>query len=397
MARHKLTEKACKSISETGVHSDGDGLYLRVREGGSKNWIFVYRWHGKRAELGLGGYGTGAAPVSLARAREKAEAVRQQLARGEDPKAERRLANPKTFKDIMDDVIKTKTKGFRNAKHAAQWRTTLDTYATPLHDLAIGKVTVDDVVETLKPIWETIPETADRLRMRIAAVMDAAKARGLYVGDNPAAWRGNLQHLMSDRQTLSRGHHAALEYKDVPATMKTLRASSGVSARAVEFACLTGARSGEVRGATFSEIDFDAALWIIPKERMKPGREHRVPLCERAIEILRERKELATSDIIFEGGVAEKGVSDTAMVKSLRAASPDKTVTLHGLRSSLRDWAGDETHHPRDVIEMALAHVIKDKTEAAYRRKDALEKRRALMLDWAAFCNSENNANTAVA
>ncbi|MDI5926448.1 integrase arm-type DNA-binding domain-containing protein [Rhizobium leguminosarum] len=390
VVRHKLSEKACKSISEVGVHSDGDGLYLRVRVGGSKSWIFIYRWDGKRAELGLGGYGSGAAPVSLALAREKAEAVRQQLARGEDPKAERRSANPKTFKDIMDDVIKTKTKSFKNAKHRAQWRTTLDTYATRLHDIAISKVSVDDVVETLKPIWEEIPETADRLRMRIAAVMDAAKARGLYVGDNPAAWRGNLQHLMSDRQTLSRGHHAALAYADVPVTMKALRASLAVSARAVEFACLTGARSGEVRGAAWPEIDLDAALWIIPKERMKAGREHRVPLCERAIEILRERKELATSEIVFEGGNVGSPISDTAMVKVLRAASPDKSITLHGLRSSLRDWAGDETHHPRDVIEMALAHVVKDKTEAAYRRKDALEKRRLLMKDWAEFCGSAN-------
>ncbi len=179
----------------------------------------------------------------------------------------------------MDDVIKTKTKAFRNAKHRAQWRMTLDTYATHLHGIAIGKITVDDVVETLKPIWETIPETADRLRMRIAAVMDAAKARGLYIGDNPATWRGNLQHLMSDRQTLfARPPTPRWRYKDAPATMTTLRASSGVSARAVEFACLTGARSGEVRGAIWPEIDFDAALWVIPKERMKPGREHRVPL-----------------------------------------------------------------------------------------------------------------------
>lgn len=388
MARHKLTEKTCKSLIEPGIYGDGDGLWLRVRAGGSRQWVFIYRWAGKRAELGLGGYGTGTAPVSLALAREKAEAVRQRLARDEDPKTERKAKSGKTFLDIMNDVITTKTKGFKNAKHRQQWRNTLDTYATHLHPILISKVTVDDVVETLKPIWDTIPETADRLRMRIAAVMDAAKARGLYAGDNPAAWRGNLQHLLTERSGLVRGHHAALDYKDVPITMKALQASSAVSARAVEFACLTATRSGETRGAVWPEFDLEEKLWVIPKERMKAGREHRVPLCDRAVDILKERKELATSDVVFEGGVVGGSISDTAMVKSLRAASPDKTITLHGLRSSFRDWTGDTTTHPRDIVEMALAHAIKDATEAAYRRKDALEKRRLLMDDWAAFCAS---------
>jgi len=388
MARHKLTEKACKALTDPGIYGDGDGLWLRVRAGGSRQWVFIYRWAGKRAELGLGGYGTGTAPVSLALAREKAEAVRQRLARDEDPKTERKAKSGKTFLDIMNDVIKTKTKGFKNAKHRQQWRNTLDTYATHLHPILISKVTVDDVVETLKPIWDTIPETSDRLRMRIAAVMDAARARGLYVGDNPAAWRGNLAHLLPERQKLSRGHHAALAYDDVPVTMKVLRASSAVSARAVEFACLTATRSGETRGAVWPELDLDGKLWVIPKERMKAGREHRVPLSDRAVEILRAMKEVATSDLVFEGGNVGSPISDTAMVKVLRAASPDKTITLHGLRSSFRDWAGDTTQHPRDVVEMALAHTIADQTEAAYRRSDALAKRRLLMDSWGDYCGS---------
>lgn len=388
MARHKLTEKACKALIEPGIYGDGDGLWLRVRAGGSRQWVFIYRWQGKRAELGLGGYGTGTAPVSLSLAREKAEAVRQRLARDEDPKTERKAKSGKTFLDVMNDVIKTKTKGFKNAKHRQQWRNTLDTHAKPLHAVLISKVSVDDVVETLKPIWDTIPETADRLRMRIAAVMDAAKARGLFVGDNPAAWRGNLQHLLTERNGLVRGHHAALDYKDIPATMRALGKSSAVSARAAEFACLTATRSGETRGAVWPEFDLEEKLWVIPKERMKAGREHRVPLCDRAVAILTERKELATSNVVFEGGVVGGSISDTAMVKSLRAASPDKGITLHGLRSSFRDWTGDTTTHPRDIVEMALAHAIKDATEAAYRRKDALEKRRVLMDDWAAFCAS---------
>lgn len=384
MARHKLTEKQCKALSDVGIYSDGDGLYLRVRPGGSKQWAFVYRWQGKRAEIGLGGYGAGTAPVSLSLAREKAEALRTSLARGEDPKAARRTGA--TFADIMADVIAVKIKSGKNEKHRAQWSMTLKEYAKPLHDIPVAKITIDDVLRTLKPIWDTKPETADRTRMRIAAVLDAAKARGLFIGDNPAAWKGALETLLPARSKLSRGHHAALAYQDVPAVMKALKELSAVSARAVEFACLTACRSGEVRGATWSEIDIAARVWIIPKERMKAGAEHRVPLTERALTILEAQKQRATSELVFEGGKVGTSISDTAMVKSLRAASPDKDVTLHGLRSSFRDWAGDETHHPRDVIEMALAHTVRDKTEAAYRRQDALEKRRALMNDWGDFC-----------
>lgn len=210
----------------------------------------------------------------------------------------------------------------------------------------------------------------------------------MYKGENPAEWKNNLKHLIPSRQTLSRGHHAALDYKLVPETIAILQQSSAVSARAVEFACLTAARSGEVRGATWDEIDFSEALWIIPPERMKAAREHRVPLTARAVAILATMKAIATSQVVFEGGVPGKGISDTAMVKSLRAASPDKSITLHGLRSSFRDWAGDTTTHPREVVEMALAHSIGNKVEAAYRRKDALEKRRALMKDWAAYVES---------
>ncbi len=384
MARHKLTEKRCKDLTENGIYSDGDGLYLRVRPGGSKQWLFVYRWQGKRAELGLGGYGSGTAPVSLVLARRKAESIRVQLAGGEDPKADRKTGV--TFFEVMEDVIKVKTKSGKNEKHRQQWAMTLREYAKPLHDLEVAKVTIDDVLRTVAPMWETTPETADRTRMRIAAVMDAAKARGLYKGDNPAAWRGGLETLLPARKKLSRGHHAALDYKDVPAAMKTLRESAAVSARAVEFACLTACRSGEVRGAIWSEIDMAAKVWTIPAERMKAAAEHRVPLTDRALTILAGQKQRATSQLVFEGGKTGAAISDTAMVKSLRAASTDKTVTLHGLRSSFRDWAGDETHHPRDVIEMALAHTVKDKTEAAYRRQDALEKRRILMDDWGGFC-----------
>lgn len=382
MARNKLSETRIRTLTKPGIYSDGDGLFLRVRSGGSKQWFFIFRRGGKRTEIGLGGYGQGTAPVSLSLAREKAEEIRQRLARGDD------LASRKTFADVMDDVIAVKEASFRNEKHKAQWRMTLDTYAAPLHKKPIADITRDDVVETLKPIWTKIPETADRTRMRIAAVIDHAKARGLYVGDNPADWRGGLKELLPARQKLSRGHHAAVSYQDIPSTMKALRESSAVSARAVEFSCLCASRSGEVRGAIWPEFDLDAALWVIPPERMKSGREHRVPLSDRAVAILKAQQQRATGDLVFEGGNEGRPISDTAMTKSLRAASPDKAATLHGLRSSFRDWCGDHTEHPREVAEAALAHVLADKTEAAYRRSDALEKRRKLMTDWGAYCQS---------
>lgn len=377
MARHKLTESRIRTLP-VGIHSDGDGLFLRVRKGGSRQWFFIFRRGSVRKEIGLGGYGQGTAPVSLALAREKADAIRERLARGED------LMHRKSFADVMDDVIAVKEASFRNEKHKAQWRMTLDKYAAPLHAKPIAEITRDDVVETLKPIWTTIPETADRTRMRIAAVIDHAKARGLFVGDNPADWRGGLKELLPARQKLKRGHHAAVPYKDLPAVMARLRASVGVSARAVEFAALTAARSGEVRGAVRSEFDLEEALWTIPAERMKAGREHEVPLSARAVEIVRAAMQQSTSALVFEGGRAGKGISDTAMVKALRAAGAGD-ATLHGLRSSFRDWAGDQTNYPRDVAEAALAHVLTDKTEAAYRRGTALEKRREMMEEWADY------------
>lgn len=379
MARNKLTETRIRTLG-AGMHSDGDGLFLRVRATGSRQWFFILKRGGKRKEIGLGGHGQGTAPVSLVLAREKAEAIRQRLARGED------MIQRKTFADVMEDVLAVKTASSKNAKHAAQWRMTLEKYAAPLHAKPIAEITRDDVVETLKPIWTTIPETADRTRMRIAAVIDHGKARGLFTGDNPADWIGGLKELLPARRT-KQEHHAAVAYQDLPAVMARLRTSSGASARAVEFVALTAARSGEVRGATWDEIDIEQALWTIPAERMKADRPHRVPLSDRAVTILRAQQQRATGTIVFGGEREGKPISDTAMVKSLRRASKGDE-TLHGLRSSFRDWAGDESHYPREIIEQALAHAISDKTEAAYRRGDALQKRRSLMEDWAKYCES---------
>ncbi|KAB2729383.1 tyrosine-type recombinase/integrase [Brucella intermedia] len=386
MARHKLSETRIRTLTKPGIYSDGDGLHLRVRAGGSRQWIFIHKRAGVRTETGLGGYGQGTAPVSLALAREKAEAIRQRLARGDD------LHTRKTFVEVMDDVLDVKRASFRNDKHKEQWSMTLREYAKPLHAKPIADLTRDDVLEVLKPIWTKIPETADRTRQRIAAVFDHARARGLYVGDNPADWRGGLKELLPARQKLTRGHHAAVGYKALPAVIQTLRQSAAVSARAVEFIALTAARSNEARSATWDEIDLEQKLWTIPAARMKSARDHEVPLSDRAVTILLAQQQRATGALVFEGEKEGKPISDTAMVKVFRAAGAGD-ATLHGLRSSFRDWAGDETHYPRDVAEAALAHVLKDKTEAAYRRGSALAKRRAMMQEWADYLNITCSAN----
>ena len=378
MARNKLTETRIRLLAKAGIYSDGDGLFLRVRSGGSKQWFFIFKRNGQRTEIGLGGYGQGTAPVSLMLAREKADEIRQRLSRGEE------LHRRKTFADIMDDVLDVKKASFRNDKHKDQWVMTLTKYAAALHKLPIADITRDHVVEVLKPIWTKIPETADRTRQRIAAVIDHAKARGLYSGDNPADWRGGLKELLPARSKLTRGHHAAISYKDLPDVLTQLQQSLAVSARAVEFIALTAARSNEARSMTWMEIDFTEKLWTIPAERMKAGKAHEVPLTDRAIQILKDQEAVRTSDLVFEGEREGKPISDTAMVKVFRAAGAGD-ATLHGLRSSLRDWAGDETDYPRDVAEAALAHTVKDKTEAAYRRGTALAKRRAMMDEWEAY------------
>jgi len=385
MAEKLLSKNTVEKVTKAGLYSDGAGLYLRVRKGGSKQWVFIYRRGTKRTELGLGGYGFGTAPVSLELAREKAQAIREKLARGqpvETPKDER-----PTFGKIMEDVIKVKTAGAKNAKHRAQWAMTLRTYAAPLHKKPVADITRDDVVTTLQPIWTKKPETANRTRMRIEAVIDHAKARGLFVGDNPASWKGGLKELLPKQDKLSRGNHEAVDYKNIPAVLGKLRASTGVAARAAEFTCLTACRSGEVRGAVWPEFDLEAALWTIPKERMKAGIEHRVPLSDRAVTILKARQQVATGDLVFEGESEGKSISDTAMVKAIRLASGG-TETIHGFRSSFRDWAGDETSWAREIAEHALAHGLSDKTEAAYRRSDALRKRSLMMQEWANYCAS---------
>jgi integrase len=386
MARHKLSQ-ARIPILRVGIHSDGDGLFLRVRKGGSRQWLFIWRRAAKRTEIGLGGYGKGTAPVSLLLAREKAQAIRDRLARGLDPRGEPQPVRVVTFRRCMDDLLKAKEAEWRNPKHRAQWEMTLREYARPLHDLPVAEIALGDVKACLEPHWQERPETASRLRSRIQAVIDYAIAHGWRSAANPARWRGLLDKVLPARRKLQRGHHAALAYGKAPKLAAGLRQSTGTAARAVEFLMLTAARSGEARGATFAEINKEGRTWTVPAERMKAGREHVVPLSDRAVAIVEAMQQRATGSFIFGGGVDGRPISDTAMVKALRLASPDKAATLHGLRSTFRDWAGDRTEFSRDVAEAALAHAVADKTEAAYRRQTALEKRRELMTAWESYLN----------
>ncbi len=382
MARNKLSETKVKALTKPGIYGDGDGLYIRVQKTGSKNWVFVWRRGDKRNEVGLGGYGQGTAPVSLVLAREKADAIRGQLARGEDPRGDRVSTKPKTFKDCMDDLLKAKESEWTNEKHADQWVMTLRDYAKPLHDLPIADIVIGDIKDCLMSHWSERPETAERLRARIQAVIDYGIAHEWRTAGNPARWKGLLEKVMPKRQKLTRGHHAAMAVKDAPEAVSKLRKSKGKAARAVEFLILNASRTAEVRGALWPEFDFEEKLWIIPAARMKKKRIHRVPLCQRALGILEEMKQKATSDLVFEGAKSGSPISDSMMTKALRAASKDKAATLHGMRSTFRDWAGDCTDHAREVIEGALAHIEGDATEQAYRRSDAIDKRRALLRDW---------------
>ena len=386
-AMGKLTARKVET-AKPGKYGDGGGLQLAVAPTGAKKWVLRFLWQGNAREMGLGAY----PEVGLAEAREKAMAGRRLARSGIDPIAERKQdRRVPTFGKLADEVVAEQSKGFRNEKHKAQWAVTLREYAAPLRPMPVDAITTEDILAVLKPIWSTKTETASRLRGRIERVLNAAKAKGCRSGENPAAWRGHLENLLPKRQKLTRGHHAAMPYPDIPAFVAKLRTRKAVAALALEFAILTAARSGEVLGAQWSEIDFDAGVWTIPAKRMKAAREHRVPLSKRAVAILNKMNEARTGDHIFPGWVRGRPLSVMVMGMVLRRL--DEHVTVHGFRSSFRDWAGNETHFPRELAEAALAHVVGDKAEQAYRRSDALEKRRALMEAWAQWCEPREAAD----
>jgi len=385
MARGKGLTARKVETARPGKHEDGNGLRLLVSPSGARRWIYRYMRAGKRTEMGLGS----ATDVSLAEARERAADARRLVKVGKDPKtvrrAERAAQGAESFGPFALALIDEIGAGFRNAKHREQWRTTLTAYAVPIWNKRLADIETDDVLACLKPIWQAKAVTALRVRGRIERVLDAAAARGLRSRDNPARWRGHLANLLAKPQKLARGHHAAMPFDDVPAYVACLREIRSVSALALEFAILTAARSGEVAGARWSEIDLAGKVWTVPASRMKSGREHRVPLTDRAVEILSVFAETKTDDHVFPGVKRGCSVSASALTALMRRTGAGD-FTVHGFRSAFRDWAGERTNFPREIAEAALAHVVGDATERAYRRGDALEKRRALMEAWATFC-----------
>ena len=394
----RWTAIAVARLKQPGRYAMGDGLYLQVSPAKTKAWVFRYMRGGAARHMGLGPVGV----VSLASARDKARECRRQLLEGMDPievrKAERQSALLKaaagaTFRECADRMIAAHEAAWRNEKHRAQWKSTLATYAYPVFgDLAVGAVDVGLVLKTLEPIWTTKPETASRVRGRIEAVLDWATARGYRTGENPARWKGHLNKLLPGQSKVHRvKHHAALPYGALPEFISELRERPGVAARALEFAILTASRTGEVIAARWSEINLANRVWTIPAERMKGSREHRVPLSKRATEVLEELPR--EGEFVFPGGRAGKGLSNMALLTTLRRMKRGD-LTAHGFRSSFRDWAAETTAYPSDVVEMALAHAVSSKVEAAYRRGDLFEKRRRLMDEWADYCAAPTRDGT---
>ena len=404
--KHKLTPAFVERKSKIpGSYGDGGGLYLYVSSKTSASWVFCYRLKGKDREMGLGPY----PQIPLERdpkaadatdgAREMAAHWRSVKARGLDPieiresqRAAKRLQDAKaiTFKECAASYIAAHRDGWKNAKHGAQWSATLETYAYPVFgDLSVADVDAALVHKVLDPIWTKKTETASRVRGRIEAVLEFAKTRGYRTGENPARWKGHLEHSFPDRAKVQKvKHHAALPWKELPAFMQKLQAEDGLGAMALRLAILTAVRTGEVIGATWSEIDLDGEVWTIPAERTKMGREHRVPLSEPALAILKDQhKATGGKGFVFPGMNPKHSLSNMAMLMTLRRMERDD-LTAHGFRSTFRDWAEEQTAFHGSVAEAALGHVVGDKVEAAYRRGDLFEKRRKLMDAWATFATT---------
>ncbi|MDO8323069.1 MAG: integrase arm-type DNA-binding domain-containing protein [Phenylobacterium sp.] len=388
----EMSPLAVSRLKEPGLHFVGGvaGLALQVLPTGGRTWVLRAMVGSRRRDMGLGGF----PDVTLAGAKEAARDARKLIREGIDPiesaraaKSALRAAAAKslTFTEAADAYLAAHEASWRNPKHRQQWENTLKTYAYPhIGKLSVSDVELAHVMKILEPIWQEKTETAKRLRGRIEMVLDWATARGYRQGLNPARWRGHLDKLLARPSKVAKPeHHAALPLNQMGAFVKRLREADGLGARALEFAILTAARSGEVRGATWGEIDLKAKVWTIPADRMKAGREHRVPLSQAALDLLGALPRIAGSDLLF---TAPRGgqLSDMTLLAVLRRMNVD--AVPHGFRSTFRDWCSERTNYPRDAAEMALAHTIGDKVEAAYRRGDLFEKRRRMMTDWAGFC-----------
>lgn len=406
--KHRLTVAQVRNAKTPGMLADGGELFLQVSKGTQqtdgapapprRSWIVRYRFGGKRREMGLGSVEA----VSLAEARQRAETARELAARGIDPIAQRKAqrasaaveaARAMTFKQAAESYISEQEPAWKSEKHAALWRSTLEDYAYPtIGALPVASVDVSLVLQVLKPIWPSKNETASRVRGRIEKVLDWAAVHGYRSADNPARWQGHLQMVLPARSKVAPvKHRPALPFKELPAFMVELRAMSGLGAQALELTILCVTRSVETLGAQWAEIDLDAAVWTIPAARMKSNREHRIPLSRQAVELLQRLKALHSRgprarSYVFPGLGNSGSLSSMAMLATLKRMQRTD-ITTHGFRSTFRDWCGDQTSFPRELAEQALAHVIPDATEAAYRRSDALERRRALMDAWANYCD----------
>jgi integrase len=382
MPIHTLSPREVASKAKPGLYGDGGNLFLRVAPGGAKSWVFRY-WHDRRrGVISLGSYDT----VSLAEARTKAHEQRRLRLDGHDPAAAReaskiaaRVAEDSTitFKECAEAYIAAHRAGWRTVKQAKDWTATLRAYAHPvLGDLPVAAIDLPLILRVLEPLWTEKTSTAARIRTRLENILDWATVRGFRTGDNPARWKGNLEHLLAKKSKVAKTeHYPALPYTDIGPFMTELRARPGLPAKAAEFAILTAMRAGEVTGATWSEIDLKSRVWVIPSERMKAGREHRVPLSDAALAILKA---------LPRNGPRVLPVDTVTVWRAVKRLRPE--ITLHGFRSTFRDWAGERTSFAREVVEQCLAHAAGDQTELAYRRGDALTKRRQVMDAWARFC-----------
>lgn len=389
-----------KNLTEPGFHFVGGvaGLALQVLPTGGRSWVLRVTIGTKRRDMGLGGY----PDVPLTQAKEDARAARTKIRAGIDPIEEARAAKSAlkasqtamlTFKQCAEAYIEAHKAGWKNEKHQKQWTSTLETYVYPkIGNVLVRDVELPQVLAVLEPIWKTKTETATRVRGRVESVLDWATARNYRTTLNPARWKGHLDKLLPKPSKVAKvTHHDALPVSDVGSFMVDLRKHKGMGARALEFAILTAARSGEVRGATWSEIDLESGVWIVPAERMKAGKEHRVPLSTAAVDLLKALPRLAGSDLVF---FAPRGGQLSDMTLSAVIRRMGAPCVPHGFRSTFREWAAERTNYPRDMAEMALAHTIGNKVEAAYRRGDMFAKRRRMMADWAKFCDQvEGNAS----
>lgn len=381
----RLSARGAATLAKPGRHADGGGLYLVVDKSQARRWVFLYRFAGKRREMGLGSFNA----IGLAKARELAAQARESVALGIDPvqaknaaKAPAPVVAKPTFGEVATRYLEAQAPAWKNAKHRAQWPSSLKRYAPAIWAMPVDEITTDHVLEALTPIWHEKAETARRVRGRIETILDAAKVQEHRDGENPARWGGHLDHLLPGR-VKTRRHFPALPYQAVPTFVADLRGRMTMSCLALEFVILTAARSGEALHARWGEIVGD--VWVVPAERMKAGREHRVPLSSRALAVLDHvRPHTEKSGFLFPNPRTRKPMSENVF-RQLFERMGYREITTHGFRSSFRDWAGDTTGHPREVVEAALAHAVGDETERAYRRGDALMKRRALMEEWAAF------------